>query len=111
MASFDFLSAYSIDRETGENVVEKLRAIAAQRETTPAQVALAWILANPFVTSVILGASNLRQFSDNVKATSLHLSQEEIEELDALTALKPLYPYTLPSGSGDHVREQALRAS
>ena len=111
MATFDVLSAYSIDRETGENVVEKLRAIAAHREATPAQVALAWILAKPFVTSIILGASNLRQFSDNVKASSQHLSQEEVEELDALTALKPLYPYTLSSGSGDPVREQALRAS
>ena len=108
MASFDTLAAYSIERATGEAVVEKLRTIAAQHEATPAQVALAWVLAKPFVTSVIIGASKLQQFSDNVKAASLHLAPEEIEELDTLTALKSLYPYTLPGQSNDPVRDQAL---
>lgn len=108
LAAFETLSA---SRETSNSVVEKLRTIAAYHEATPSQITLAWVLAKPFVTSVILGISKLRQFSDNVKASSLHLSQEEIEELDALTALKPLYPYMLPSGSVDQEREQALSSS
>lgn len=106
LASFDALSA---DRETSHPIVEKLRIIAAHYETTPSQIALAWVLAKPFVTSLILGARNLQQFSTNVKASDLHLSQEDVEELDTLTALKPLYPYTLQKNSRDHVIEQALR--
>jgi len=110
LASFDFdyLSTLSSDRETGYVVVEKLRGIATPREATPAQIALAWILSKPFVTSVIVGASSLRQFSHNVAAANLHLTPEENAILDQLTALKPLYPYVLPPASRDRLLEQAL---
>ncbi len=108
MASFDILSPFAGDREMGEIVVEQLRKIAAEREATPAQIALAWVLAKPFVTSVILGASNQRQFSSNIAVTNLQLSQEEVEALDALSALKLLYPYTLHASSNDPQRAQAL---
>ena len=109
MASPDALSTFFFaERETGEAIVEKLHEIAAHHEATPAQIALAWILAKPFVTSIILGASNLKQFSDNMRAANPHLSQEEVEMLDALTALKPFYPYTLHGSSRDREREQAL---
>lgn len=109
LASFDYLSILSIDRETGYTVVDKLHEIATHRETTPAQVALAWVLAKSFVTSVIIGASKPEQFADNVAAANLHLSQEEVEELDALTMLKPLYPYMSITSGGDRVIQQALR--
>lgn len=109
LASFDYLSLLSIDRETGYTVVDKLHEIAAYREATSAQVALAWILAKPFVTSIIIGASKPEQFSDNVAATSLRLTQEEVEILDASTSLKPLYPYTWRVSDGDSVVRQALR--
>ena len=94
MASFDVLSPFAGDREMGETVVEKLRAIAAEREATPAQIALAWVLAKPVVTSVVLGASNQRQLASNIEVASLQLSPEDVEALDALSALNPLYPYT-----------------
>ena len=109
LASFDYLSILSIDREAGYAVVDKLREIAAHREATPAQVALAWVLAKPFVTSIIIGASKPEQFSDNVAATNLHLTQEEIETLDASTRPAPLYPYTWRISSGDSAVQQALR--
>jgi aryl-alcohol dehydrogenase-like predicted oxidoreductase len=107
LASIDFLS---IDRETGYTVVDKLREIAAaHREATPAQVALAWLLAKPYVTSVIIGASKLEQFADNVAATDLTLTQEEGEALDALTTSRPLYPYSMLARSGDSLVQRALR--
>jgi aryl-alcohol dehydrogenase-like predicted oxidoreductase len=106
LASFAMLSA---DRETSNPIVEKLHIIAAHHEVTPSQIALAWVLAKPFVTSVILGARNLQQFSANVKASDLYLSQEEVKELDTITELEPLYPYTLKKNSRDLAVEQALR--
>jgi aryl-alcohol dehydrogenase-like predicted oxidoreductase len=102
-------SAHSSDREAANAIVEKLREIATRREATPSQIALAWILAKSYVTSAILGAGTSEQLSDNVKAADVSLSQEEIEALDSLTALKEIYPYPLPGGGRDHVVEQALR--
>jgi aryl-alcohol dehydrogenase-like predicted oxidoreductase len=109
LASFDYLSMLFADRETSFTVVEKLREIAAARPAaTPAQVALAWLLTKPTVTSLIIGASNLRQFLDNVAATDLRLSPEEVETLDALPAPLPLYPYGFITRGGDYVVRQAL---
>ncbi len=101
-------STFSSDRETANVVVEKLREIATRRGATTAQVALAWILAKPYVTSVILGAGTLEQLSDNVQAADVSLAQEEIELLDSLTLLKAVYPYPLPGGGRDRIVEQAL---
>jgi aryl-alcohol dehydrogenase-like predicted oxidoreductase len=101
-------SVQSSNREAANAVVEKLREIAARREATPSQIALAWILAKPYVTSVILGAGTPEQFSDNVKAADVSLSPEEIEALDSLTTLKEIYPYPLPGGGRDRTVEQAL---
>ena len=56
------------------------------------QVALAWLLAKPSVTSVILGASKLRQLADNLGTLEVALAPEEVAELDAATALGPVYP-------------------
>lgn len=110
LASFDYLSMLFADRELSFTVVEKLReTAAAHREATPAQVALAWLLAKSSVTSIIVGASNLRQFSSNVAATDLRLSPEEIEALDALTTPAPLYPYNFVARGGDYVVRQALQ--
>jgi aryl-alcohol dehydrogenase-like predicted oxidoreductase len=110
LASFDNLSLLFADRETGWSVVKKLREIAAaHQEATPAQIALAWVLAKPFVTSVITGVSNLRQFSDNVAAASLWLTPEEVGTLDALTTPPSLYPYQFVTRGGDRLVRQALQ--
>jgi aryl-alcohol dehydrogenase-like predicted oxidoreductase len=109
LASFDYLSLLSIDREKGDTVVDKLREIAtAHKEATPAQIALAWLLAKPFVSSVILGVTKPEQFADNVAAVNLRLSPEEVESLDTLTEPKPLYPYRWRASGGDSVVRQAL---
>jgi aryl-alcohol dehydrogenase-like predicted oxidoreductase len=59
-----------------------------------AQVALAWLVDRPAVTSVILGARNLEQLEDNLGAAGVHLSQEEANVLDAASDPEPPdYPY------------------
>ena len=109
LASFDYLSLLSIDRERGYTVVDTLRDIAAAHSgATPAQIALAWLLAKPFVSSVIIGSNKPEQFADNVAAVKLRLSPEEVESLDTLTEPKPLYPYRWRASGGDSVVHQAL---
>ena len=55
-------------------------------------MAIAWLLAKPGVTSVILGASKLNQLEDNLGAIAVKLSEAEIAELDQATVLPEVYP-------------------
>ena len=59
---------------------------------TPAQVAIAWLLARPEVTSVIVGASSLTQLDDNLAAAELRLSEQHLGVLDDATDVAPTYP-------------------
>ncbi len=81
-----------IDEERGFDAVEALTRIENEKNVTVAQVALAWLLAQPGVTSVIIGANKLTQLEDNLKAAALELSAAEIETLSATTAPRALYP-------------------
>ncbi|MCU1265329.1 MAG: aldo/keto reductase [Acidobacteria bacterium] len=81
-----------IDEARGFDAVEALAAIAKQREATVAQVALAWLLAQPGVTSIIIGANKQSQLEDNLKATDLKLTTAELETLSATTAPAAQYP-------------------
>jgi aryl-alcohol dehydrogenase-like predicted oxidoreductase len=89
LAGFDFLP---FDKEAGFKVVEKMREVAERRGASVAQIAIAWLLAKPVVSSVIVGASKLHQLEDNLKGIDVKLSEAEIAELDAITAPAPLYP-------------------
>ncbi|PTY08676.1 aldo/keto reductase [Opitutaceae bacterium EW11] len=88
-SGFDILP---FDKEKGFALVEQLRRIAASRQATVAQVALAWLLSRKAVTSIILGASKLSQLEDNLGAADLQLSAAELSELDEATPLAPVYP-------------------
>ena len=105
LASFDLLP---MDREQGYEVVDHLRAIGQQHDASVAQVALAWLLAKPHVTSVLLGASKLSQLEDNLGALAFSLSPEEVERLDQLTAPKPVYPGWFQAATDDQKSREAL---
>ncbi|MEP6742947.1 MAG: aldo/keto reductase [bacterium] len=81
-----------IDEERGFDAVEALERIAKEKNVTVAQVALAWLLAQPGVTAAIIGANKMTQLEDNLKAATLELSAAEIETLSATTAPHALYP-------------------
>ena len=87
--NFDFPP---IDRERGYDAVEALIEIAEEKGSTPAQVALAWLLAQAGVTSVIIGASKISQLEDNLKAVDVELTPEDVARLSATTAPGALYP-------------------
>ena len=81
-----------VDPDVGERGVDAVAAVAVTRGVTMAQVALAWVLAQPGITSVIVGASSLGQLDDNLAAADLVLGTDELDRLDAATALAPIYP-------------------
>jgi aryl-alcohol dehydrogenase-like predicted oxidoreductase len=66
-------------------VVDELELIAKAHETTVARVALAWVHAQPAVTSIIIGARRLSQLDDNIGAVDVNLTAEELARLNALT--------------------------
>ncbi|MFW5943136.1 MAG: aldo/keto reductase [Chloroflexota bacterium] len=72
--------------DQGFDAVEKLEEIAGGHGATVAQTAIAWVLANPAVTSAIIGANSLEQLEDTLKGAEIDLSEEEKEALDETTA-------------------------
>lgn len=88
-SGFDFPP---IDEVRGFDAVETAAHIAKARGASVAQIALAWLLAQPGVTSIIIGANKMEQLEDNLKAADLQLSAAELEALSLTTAPAPLYP-------------------
>jgi len=81
-----------------------MRPIAADHLVSVAQVALAWLLAQPHVTSVIIGAKNQEQLLDNIAATELTLSPEQLQAITEASALPGEYPqWMLTRQSGDRL--------
>jgi len=68
--------------ERGLRILNALDKVAAKHKSTPARVALAWLIARPSITAPIAGATSLAQLNDLVEATRLQLDQESIEWLD-----------------------------
>jgi aryl-alcohol dehydrogenase-like predicted oxidoreductase len=88
------------------DVVDALREVAEGRGVSMAQVALAWLVDRPAVTSVILGARTTEQLEDNLGAAGLHLSAEESARLDAASDPGAAdYPY---GGHGIHQRDRTV---
>ncbi len=81
------------DQERLHDIVEVLAAIAGQRGVSPAQVALAYTLAKPAVTSLIIGARTAEQLADNLASADLTLTAAELDELDKASAPPLIYPY------------------
>ena len=81
-----------VDKERTWKILEVMAPIARAHDCSPARISLAWLLTKPVVTSVILGAKRLEQLRDNLAAMELELNDEEIRELDEVSALPPEYP-------------------
>jgi aryl-alcohol dehydrogenase-like predicted oxidoreductase len=88
-SGFDFPP---IDKERGFDAVEALGALAQEKGATIPQLALAWLLAQPGVSSVIIGANKMAQLEDNLKAAGVQLAAAEVERLSSTTAPATLYP-------------------
>lgn len=97
-ASFDFPP---IDKNTAYDIVDALKIIAADKGVSVAQVALAWVLANDAVTSVIIGARKLEQLEDNLQAVNVTLSADELATLNSVSQLPLHYPAWMESMGSD----------
>lgn len=87
--TFDFPP---VNKEKAYDIIDVLLEIGSKHKVSAAQVALAYILQKPAVTSIIIGAKKHEQLLDNIAATQLKLSADELQQLDAISALAPEYP-------------------
>jgi len=88
-ATFDFPV---VNKERAFQCIEVMRPMAAERKVSVAQIALAWLLAKPYVSTVIIGAKSMDQLRDNIAATRVQLTDSERRTLDEVSQLPPEYP-------------------
>ncbi len=89
LSGFDMIP---FDRQQGYAVVEVLKAVAGRHATAPAAIALAWLMRRPAVSSVLIGASSSEQLTANLAAADILLSDQDMADLDQVSALWPRYP-------------------
>lgn len=107
LSGFDILPH---DKEWGFTILDTIRDIAHSHDSTPAQVSLAWLLAQSHVSSVLIGSSNISQLKENLNAIELKLTLEEIAVLEELTRPTPLYPSWFTTNTLDAHVVKALKA-
>jgi aryl-alcohol dehydrogenase-like predicted oxidoreductase len=99
-STFDFPP---VNKDRGFNILDVMRVVAERRGATVAQVALAWVLANDAVTSVIIGARTRAQLDDNIAASEVALTAEDRAALDDASRLPLEYPAWMDSLGSDRL--------
>ncbi|MEZ0242701.1 MAG: aldo/keto reductase [Sphingomonas sp.] len=88
-ATFDFPP---VDKARGYDIIDVLRELADAKGRSVAQLALGWLLHQPAVSSVIIGAKRPEQLADNLASVDVEFSADELARLDAASKLPPEYP-------------------
>jgi len=88
-ANFDFPP---INKERAFDIIDVLKPMAESRNVSVAQLALAWLLHQPAVTSVIIGAKKMEQLEDNLAAIDVKFTKEELDKIDEVSKLPAEYP-------------------
>jgi aryl-alcohol dehydrogenase-like predicted oxidoreductase len=88
-ANFDFPP---IQKERAFDIIDILTTMASEKNATVAQLALAWLLHQSAVTTVIIGANKAEQLDDNLKSTTVKFTPAELDKLDAVSKLPQEYP-------------------
>jgi aryl-alcohol dehydrogenase-like predicted oxidoreductase len=81
-----------VNLEKGYDIIDAMIKVAAKHSASAAQVALAWLLHQPVVTSVIIGARNGTQLKDNLGAVDVKLDEADLKDLGEVSSLAPEYP-------------------
>src|SRR3984957_2706457 len=93
-----------VDKERTWKILDVMVPIAKAHGCSPARLSLAWLLAKPVVTSVIIGAKRLDQLQDNLAAVELTLTEDELSKLEEVSALAAEYPgWVLPFQGADRL--------
>jgi aryl-alcohol dehydrogenase-like predicted oxidoreductase len=87
--NFDFPP---VNKEKAFDIIDVMEPMAQSKNVSVAQIVLAWLLHQPAVTTVIIGAKNNDQLEDNLKAVDIVFSEEELKQLDNISKLAPEYP-------------------
>lgn len=104
--AFDFPP---VNKEKAWDCIDVMRPIAAAHGVSVARIALAWLLHQPQVTSVIVGAKRPDQLADNIAAAELTLSTEELDQIGKVSQLPSEYPGWMLGRQGDLRRQQIAR--
>ena len=105
--AFDFPP---VDKEKAWGCIDAMRPIAEAQGVSVARVALAWLLHQPQVTSVIVGAKRPEQLADNIAATQVVLSPAELQRINDASALSAEYPGWMFERQGEYRRNQVAAA-
>jgi aryl-alcohol dehydrogenase-like predicted oxidoreductase len=100
-AAFDFPP---VDKDRGFAIIDAMRPIAEAKGVSVARIALAWLLHQPVVSSVIVGAKKPEQLADNIAATKVVLSEDELKTLAEISALPAEYPGWMLDRQGEYRR-------
>jgi aryl-alcohol dehydrogenase-like predicted oxidoreductase len=95
-----------VDRARAYTCVDAMRVMANARSVSVAQIALAWLLHQQAVTTVIVGAKKIEQLDDNIAATKVELTAQELAQLDELSKLPAEYPGWMLERQGEYRRGQ-----
>jgi len=94
-----------VNKEKAYDIIDVMEVIAREKKVSVAQVALAWLLHQKVVTSVIVGAKKMEQLEDNLKAVDVKLNGDDLKKLDEVSALAPEYPGWALAFQGDRQPE------
>jgi len=106
-ATFDFPP---VQRERAYDCIDVMRGIAQAKKVSVAQIALAWLLHQKAVTSVIIGAKRIDQLDDNIAATGVTLNGDDLARLDEAGAPPPEYPGWMLARQGQYRYRQLAQA-
>jgi aryl-alcohol dehydrogenase-like predicted oxidoreductase len=98
-----------VDKERTWKILDVTAPIAKAHNCSPARISLAWLLAKPVVTSVIIGAKRIEQLKDNIAAIDVKLTAEQMKQLDEVSALPPEYPGWMLPFQGSNRLEPTVR--
>jgi aryl-alcohol dehydrogenase-like predicted oxidoreductase len=98
-----------VDKERTWKILDVMAPIAKAHNCSPARISLAWLLAKPVVTSVIIGAKRIEQLKDNIAASDVKLTAEQMKQLDEVSALPPEYPGWMLPFQGSNRLEPTVR--
>jgi len=105
--NFDFPP---VNKDRAFDCIDAMRIIAHAHGVSVAQIALAWLLHQRAVTSVIIGAKRIEQLDDNIAASQVKLTEAELATLDTVSALPAEYPGWMIERQGGYRRKQVADA-
>jgi aryl-alcohol dehydrogenase-like predicted oxidoreductase len=106
--NFDFPP---VNKDRAYDCIDAMRLLAQAKGVSVAQIALAWLLHQPQVTSVIVGAKRPEQLTDNLAAAQVSLNADDLKALDAVSRLPAEYPGWMFERQGENRRQQLSAAA